>query len=207
MYVNFASLLCRYSPRARSDRPAAGSINRCAVFLQPFPNGMQALDGLGLDLSVGVWADVEQEVGVRSGGAYEIVNQVRHRLEVVVVGVVSPGTVDRLAGLEWKLADCSLVEACAVRSGQVFLEHLEIFALDRGGVVIAADQGGGLELMNQRICSLEAPVGLRLVPHAVEPDAGHVAVVGEEFGQLRIHEVEVAVEVAAFGTTGGVARL
>ena len=54
--------------------------------------------------------------------------------------------------------------------------------------------------MNERVSFGEMPVGIGLVPHAVEPDAADGAVVGEEFGELAVHVgVDVRVEVAVIG--------
>ena len=55
--------------------------------------------------------------------------------------------------------------------------------------------------MDQRVELAQAPVerGVAvLVPHAVEPDGPHLAVLGEQLGELRLHEVEIGVGVLLF---------
>ena len=56
--------------------------------------------------------------------------------------------------------------------------------------------------MNQRVRRLELPVGLRLIPHTVEPDATDRPVVGEQLGELRIHVGDVAREAACIRPIG-----
>ena len=104
-----------------------------------------------------------------------------------MVSQVSSGSVEMAAWLK-------PAELCA---RQVLLEHLEVFAREGGVVVIVADERRGLQAMDERVGALEMPVGIGLVPHAVEPDPADLAVLGEELGELRVHVVEVALEVAA----------
>src|SRR5262245_48893060 len=55
--------------------------------------------------------------------------------------------------------------------------------------------------MDERVCLLEMPVCIWLVPHAVEPDPADRAVIGEQLAQLPVHViVEVSIPVAAIGT-------
>ena len=65
--------------------------------------------------------------------------------------------------------------------------------------MVVADQAPGLELMNQRIQLVIAEVvgllAVLVVPVAVEPDAAHIAVAGQQLGQLAFHEVEIGVRV------------
>ena len=48
-------------------------------------------------------------------------------------------------------------------------------------MMIGNNQRGRLQLVDQRVGLVEMPVGVGLVPHAVEPDAADGAVVGEQF--------------------------
>src|SRR5207248_11803249 len=97
-------------------------------------------------------------------------------------------------------ADECGVEAGGVAAGKVAFEGLHVFAGLGRLVMIGNDERGGLELMNERVSFGEMPVGIGLVPHAVEPDAADGAVVGEEFGELAVHVgVDVRVEVAVIG--------
>ena len=56
-------------------------------------------------------------------------------------------------------------------------------------MMIGNDECGGLQLVNERVGLGEMPVGVGLVPHAVEPDAADGAVVGEQLAQLAVHVV------------------
>src|SRR5262249_12617773 len=63
-------------------------------------------------------------------------------------------------------------------------------------MMVGNDQRGGLELMDQRVGLAEVPVGIGLVPHAIEPDAADGAVVGKELPQLAVHvDVKVSVPI------------
>src|SRR5579859_3630471 len=69
-------------------------------------------------------------------------------------------------------------------------------------MMVGNDEGGGLQLVNESVGFGEMPVGVGLIPHAVEPDAPDGAIVGEEFGELAIH---VGVEGGVAGTVVGTA--
>src|ERR1041384_2533190 len=128
-------------------------------------------------------------------------------LEIMVVLVVAPGAVERFTSFKWESGDRRLVESGGVGTGKVFLEHFKIFAVKRRVVMVAANQRRRLKFMDQRIGALELPVGVRFVPHAVKPDASDVAIVRQQFCELRIHEFEIVVEVAALGAPCGFAGL
>src|SRR5262245_37964311 len=68
-------------------------------------------------------------------------------------------------------------------------------------MMVAANQRRRLKFVNQRVGALELPVGVGFVPHAVKPNASHVAVVGQQLGELRIHELQITIEVATLGTS------
>ena len=59
-------------------------------------------------------------------------------------------------------------------------------------MMIGADQGLRLELVNQRVGAIELPLGVGLVPPAVEPDATDVAVAAEQLAQLSVHVLDVS---------------
>src|SRR6266487_2685927 len=67
--------------------------------------------------------------------------------------------------------------------------------------MIGNDQCRRLQAMDQGICRWQPPIGVRLIPHAVEPDAADRTVVCEQLRQLAIHEVEVAWPAASVGTS------
>ena len=51
------------------------------------------------------------------------------------------------------------------------------------------------------------PIGVRLVPHAVEPDAGDVAIAGKQLAKLRVHIVQILIEIASGRPSRGMPRL
>ena len=73
-------------------------------------------------------------------------------------------------------------------------------------MMIAANQRRRLQFVDQRIRRCKLPVGVRLVPHPVEPDSGDIAVIRQQFRKLRIHKVQIAIEVAALGSARRVSR-
>ena len=73
-------------------------------------------------------------------------------------------------------------------------------------MMIAADQCGRLELVNQRIRALQLPIRVGLIPHAIEPDSRDVAIVRKQLRKLRVHEIEITLEIAAARTAGGMSR-
>src|ERR1700680_2112903 len=106
--------------------------------------------------------------------------QIRRTLVVDVSDVESPGTVEGVGTFERELiADVVGVEAGGVLSGEIALESLHVFAGLGSLMMIGNNQRGGLQLMNEGVGFLKMPVGVGLVPHAVEPDAADGSVVGE----------------------------
>ncbi len=69
-------------------------------------------------------------------------------------------------------------------------------------MVIRHDERRRLQAVDQGVRVRQPPVGIGLVPHPVEPSPADGAVVGEQLGQLAVHEVQVAVPVAALGPAG-----
>ena len=99
-----------------------------------------------------------------------------------------------------------------VLTGQVAFEHLEVLTLDRGDVVVVADEAGGFDAVDIAVELLHAPVEgyavLIVVPVAVEPDALHIAIAGEQLAHLVLHKGEVGVVVGfqrAAGEAAGTA--
>src|SRR5206468_6099005 len=76
---------------------------------------------------------------------------------------------------------------------------LEVLAGERPPVMVAPHQGLGLELVDEAVRLREAPVRVRLVPPAVEPDPADLAVAREQLLQLAVHVVEIAIPLAAVG--------
>ena len=90
------------------------------------------------------------------------------------------------------------------RAGDIALEDLDVLTGIGSDVVVVADQAPGLELMNQRVQLIVTVVvgllPLLMVPVAVKPDAAHLAVAGQQLGQLALHEIEIGVGVGGLGT-------
>ena len=89
-----------------------------------------------------------------------------------------------------------------VLARKVLLEHLHVLSLEDSQVVVVADQHSRLNGMDHPVlfaqfpCPFNLLMASSLVPDTVEPDASYRPVVGQKFGQLRIHEVEVTVPVS-----------
>ncbi len=72
-------------------------------------------------------------------------------------------------------------------------------------MMIVPHQRRRLQAVDQAVGLLQTPVGGGLVPPAVEPDSGDVAIVRQQLAELIVHEVQIAVELAALRTAGAVA--
>ena len=141
---------------------------------------MQVLDELGLNLAVGHGANIEQKVGVIAGCLHHILNQLPGGFEMFVVTVVTPRVVHRFAGFKRQSSDFRLAaKTGGVPTRQVLFEHLKIFTVERFQVMIAADHRGRLQAVNQPVRLGQTPVGIRFVPHAIEPDASDLAVTSQ----------------------------
>ena len=177
---------------------AARAVDRIAVLVHPGANLAQPGGELLLDRAVRLGAYVQQEVPVVPRRARQILDQLLRGLELLVRLVIAPGPVDGVARLQGQDADFRIpAESHGVLAGQVFLEHLEVLALERWEVMVVSHQRRGLELVNQVVRLAKAPVGVPLIPDAIEPNPCQAPVPGQQFGELRVHEIEVAVEVAA----------
>src|SRR5262245_38782520 len=72
--------------------------------------------------------------------------------------------------------------------------------------MIRNDPRGRLESMNERVGLIEPPVCVGLVPHTIEPDAAKWAVVGQQLGELAVHEVEIPRPLSAIRSSSRFAR-
>src|SRR5699024_6019011 len=91
-------------------------------------------------------------------------------------------------------------------AGQGTLKHLEIFTGKGIQMMIITDKCGRLQLVNQWINLIVMPVDIKIspvlaipvhmVPVAVKPDAAYRPVVGQQFGQLCFHEINIVLPVA-----------
>src|SRR5215470_13190227 len=102
MHINPIILLGRNSPRSRPDRAASRAIDGLAILRQPVSHLLEARDEFRLNCSVGLWPDIQQEIRIRPGGIDKILNKLPGALEVLVILVVPPRAIHRLASLEWQ---------------------------------------------------------------------------------------------------------
>src|SRR5579863_7968027 len=101
---------------------------------------MQAGDELGIDLTVGIGADVEQEVGIVAGGADEPALEVGRTFVVAVADVESPGAVEGVGTFQRNiLANECRIKSGGVAAGEIALEGLYVFAGARGLMMIRDD--------------------------------------------------------------------
>lgn len=77
------------------------------------------------------------------------------------------------------IADEVGIETRSVLTGQIALKRLYVFTGPWCLMVVGNDERGWLQLMDERLGLGKVPVGVRLVPHTVEPYAADGAVVGE----------------------------
>ena len=132
------------APRARFDGAGLGAVDRLAVGAQPLAHGREALERRRRERSVGLRADVEQQVGAAPGRTDQIADEPLGRLVVLVGDAVAPHAVHRLAGLERQAADLLPREPGGVLARQVALEGLRVLALEGREVVVVDDEAGGL---------------------------------------------------------------
>jgi len=213
VHVDFVFPLSSHSPVSRRDRAAASSVNRLSVFREPLADLAETCGELRIDFAVGVGTDVHQQIGVVSGGADDAALDFSGAFVVAVSDVESPVVVQRVGHFERKFrADVVGVESGGVLAGEVMLEGLHVFTGAGRLVMIGNDQRCRLKFVDQCVGFFEVPVGVGLVPHAVEPDAADRAVIRQKLRELAIHivveiSVEVAVVGASVGPVGGAARI
>src|SRR5581483_12026087 len=126
-----------------------------------------------------------------------------------LVGIIhqieAPALVHGVTSLVGHIARRGFVKSRRVLSGQIALKGLCVFARPGTLMMIGNNQGLRLETMDEAVSIVELPVGVRFVPHAVEPDATDFAIIRKQFGQLAVHEIEILVPVAAFRASRSVA--
>ena len=62
-------------------------------------------------------------------------------------------------------------------------------------MMIAADQGLRLELMNQPVSAGEMPIRIELVPHSVEPNSPDLSIIRQQLSQLPVHKIQVSIPI------------
>ena len=93
-------------------------------------------------------------------------------------------------------------ESGFVLSRQVAFENLYILAGERCLVMVIANEALWLKVVDESILLVELPIErdaiLVAVPFAVEPYSANLAIVGEQLGELRVHEVIIGRPVGFF---------
>ena len=167
----------------------------------PLTDAFQAFRALPGNAAVGLGTDVQQQVAAFGCRLYQQADQLRGGFIVEVLDGIAPGLVHGLAHLHGHHGTYLLALAVAggVLAGEVALEHLEIFSLKRGDVVVVANQAVRLEGVDEAVELRHPPVEGNLVPFvvpdAVEPQSARVRILGEQFLDLGFHKPEIAVVV------------
>src|SRR3984885_13776548 len=108
---------------------------------------MQPRDKLRVNLSVRIWPDIHQQVGIAASRADEPAFQFLWAFILTVADVESPGAVERVRHLQRELlADIAGVEACRILTGKIVLEGLDILTRFGSLMMIGNDQRGRLQL-------------------------------------------------------------
>ena len=194
----------RDAPCARRHGPGLRAVDRLAVLPQPGADSREAFQSRRGQRPVGLRADIEQQVPSASRSPREVADEFVRRFVAPVRDPVSPRAVHRLARFERQAAHGLPRESRRVLARQVAFEGLHVLALERREVVVVHHQAGRLQRVDQSVQFVQAPVEpgiFVLVPHAVEPDCPHRAVLREQLGELRLHEVEIGLRILLFGRT------
>ena len=177
----------------------AGAIDGLAIAAHPVTNSLEALDSLYGQLAVGAGTDVDDIVGIVAGSLDDVLDDIFRALVLLVGDVVAPDLVHGHHSLQRQLSyHRSLGITGSVLTGQVLLKGLQVFAGLGGLVVVVGHETAGLQAVDKAVLLVETPVKLGvvlLVPVAVKPDGTDGAIVGEQLGELMLHESEVGVIV------------
>ena len=195
MYEQAVSLTCGHAPFLCRNVACRCAVYGLAVGTCPLSNLLHTLKGCCRNLSVGLWAHIEQQVRSLTRCAYKQPYERFGALVVLVNELVAPHTVHCLASFERQAAYALSAEACFVLTWQVAFENLYILARERCFVVVVSNETLWLKTVYQCILLVELPVEwnavLVTVPLAVEPYRSNLAIFGEQLGELLIHEVVV----------------
>src|SRR5690606_696365 len=120
-----------------------------------------------------------------------------------ILEIEPPGTIDGLTDLQGQLSNVGgrTAKTGGVLSRKVFFEHLKILSFNGGQVMVVADQTTGLKVVDQFIDFIIVSIHLKfpklftvpffLVPMPIEPDTGDFPIIGQKFGELCLHEIDV----------------
>ena len=148
-----------HAPIMRWNDAATGAVDALAILAHPLAQGMQTLDGLGGQTTIGTWPHVDEQVAIAPSGLDQCADDVVGALVVLVGDAVAPGAVHGHAGLQRQLADAVLARvAGGVLARHVLLKYLYILAGEGNLVVVVADETGGLQAVDEGILLVELPV-------------------------------------------------
>lgn len=171
MQVELAVAGRAVTPRQRPEWCRAGAVQRALVSVDPISDLAQDARGGFRDAAETVRTDVEQVSPTPTDHLGQPPGQLPRALEVLVVPGVAPGVVVGVAGLP---------QAGAGEGGDLLIA--ERVVVSETVADAAVDQTVGLQLVDQVDQHLR--LRRRDRPRRVEPDAGDLAVVGEQFLEL-----------------------
>ena len=191
----------------RRDKAATGTVDALTVGTHPLTQLVQTFNGLGGQAAVGTWSHIDEQVTVAPCGLDHRADDIVTALVVLVGDAVAPSVVHRHTGLQRQLADAVLTRVTRrVLTGHVLLKNLDILARERHLVVVVTDETCGLQAVDEGILLVELPIeghGVGVMfPLAVKPDGTDGSVVGQQLGQLVVHELVVLAPVGGCWIVG-----
>src|SRR5258708_204547 len=202
MYEYFVVLLGQASPVPGTDISSLSVIDTFSVSLEPFPCIGQSFLKFRLDVPIRHRSYVQQEIGAVTAGPYQGMDQLFRCFISCIGDVESPGGIDGFAGLQGHLLRRRLItQPGFILPWEITFEHLKVFSRQGCKMVIVADEALWLQAMDQGIDLTQVPVDPggsvgcsfrgRLVPIAVKPDASDLPIVGKQFRQLVLPDLNV----------------
>ena len=194
-------LLGADAPLLRFDVAGIGAVDGLAIGRGPFAQLLQTLQSHGRQFAIGLGTYVHEQVGTLARGVDEQTDDVGSALVFVVYNLVAPHAVHGLACFQRQTAHLGgmLGKTAGHLAWQVALENLDVLTLERCAMVVVTHKTSRLQLVYEFVLSRQFPVKgygiLFVVPPTVEPDRADIAILGEQFGQLGIHEVIVLLPV------------
>src|SRR5579859_3447103 len=162
MHIYVIPLLRHHAPGGRGSGPPACSVDRVAVLACPLAKIAQTLNGLVRKFAIGHRADVEQQVGIATGGTHQIMDEFARTLVGIIHQIEAPALVYGVTSLVGHIARRGFVKSRGVLSGQIALKSLCVFARPGTLMMIGNNQGLWLQTMDEAVSTVELPVGVRL---------------------------------------------
>ena len=153
-------------------------------------------DTLNCNKVIGARPHIDEQIAVASCSTDKGTDDFVATLVVFVGDAVAPGAVHCHAGLEGEPTDAVLTRvARRVLARHILLKNLNVLAREGHLMVIVANQACGLQTVDKGILLVKLPVKRYRVgivfPLAVKPDGSNGSIVGQQLGQLVIHELVV----------------